>query len=177
MSHKKERFSTIEELNLSAMSRGISTSELVREVGFPWKGHRVVLTGDGIFHFFRNGMEVAPPDFLVDISEISKEICDKSTENVVIPSGVTSIGDWAFYSCTGLTSVTIPDSVTSIGDWVFYGCSGLTGVTIPDSVTSIGFSAFSGCIRLKSITIPRRFETDLEEIGIDQRKTKVSFSI
>ena len=37
----------------------------------------------------------------------------------IIPGSVTSIGDYAFYGCTGLTSVTIPDSVTSIGDGAF----------------------------------------------------------
>ena len=55
---------------------------------------------------------------------------------------VTSIGRWAFYWCSGLTSVTIPNSVTSIGDNAFQYCSGLTSVTIPNSVTSIGDEAF-----------------------------------
>ncbi len=59
-----------------------------------------------------------------------------------IPDGVTSIGDYAFYCFSGLTSVTIPDGVTSIGDEVFYGCSNLTYVTLPESVTSIGAYAF-----------------------------------
>ena len=77
----------------------------------------------------------------------------KSLKEVIITGG-TSIGDYAFRGCSGLTSVTIPDSVTSIGDWAFDGCSGLTSVTIPDSVTSIGDYAFDGCSGLTSIAIP-----------------------
>ena len=83
--------------------------------------------------------------------------------DVVIPSSVTnngttysvtSIGDYAFYLCIGLTSVTIPNSVTSIGDDAFYGCSSLTSVTIPNSVTSIGNMAFAYCSGLTSVTLP-----------------------
>ena len=75
-------------------------------------------------------------------------------KSVVIENGVTSIGEFAFHGCTGLTSVTIPDSVTSIGDSAFSDCTGLTSVTIPDSVTSIGWAAFEDCAGLTSITIP-----------------------
>ena len=57
---------------------------------------------------------------------------------------VTSIGEFAFNDCTGLTSVTIGNSVTSIGEWAFENCTGLTSVTIGNSVTSIGKSAFEG---------------------------------
>ena len=56
---------------------------------------------------------------------------------------VTSIGGYAFQSCTGLTSVTLPASVTSIGYGAFDSCIGLTSVTLPASVTSIGRYAFS----------------------------------
>ena len=56
---------------------------------------------------------------------------------------MTSIWDYAFYNCTGLTSVTIGNSVTSIWDYAFYNCTGLTSITIPDGVTSIGEYAFS----------------------------------
>ena len=73
--------------------------------------------------------------------------------SVTIPNGVTSIGDSAF-SGSGLTSVTIPNSVISIGDYAFSYCSGLTSVTIGNSVTSIGDSAFSDCSGLTNVTIP-----------------------
>ena len=75
-------------------------------------------------------------------------------KDVVIPGGVTSIGDSAFHGCIGLTDITIPDSVTSIGKYAFDHCSSLTNITIPDSVTSIGWEAFSDCTGLTSITIP-----------------------
>ena len=66
---------------------------------------------------------------------------------------MTSIGYYAFYECTGLTSITIPESVTSIGESAFYN-SGLTSITIGSGVTRIGYSAFYGCSKLTSITIP-----------------------
>ena len=74
-------------------------------------------------------------------------------KNTTIPNSVMSIGSYAFYGCSGLTSVTIPNSVTSIGDWVFYYCKSLTSVTIPNSVTSIGERAFYDCSGLTSVTI------------------------
>ena len=73
---------------------------------------------------------------------------------VNIPEGVTSIGEWAFYNCSGLTSISIPNSVTSIEYGAFENCSELTSINIPNGVTSIGESAFSGCSGLTSISIP-----------------------
>ena len=74
--------------------------------------------------------------------------------SLTIPSGVTSIGWHAFEGCSGLTSLTIPSSVTSIGGEAFNGCSGLTSLTIPSGVTSIGGEAFNGCSGLTSLTLP-----------------------
>ena len=69
---------------------------------------------------------------------------------VTLPDGLTSIGGYAFYWCSGLTSITIPNSVTSIGKYAFDNCDGLTSITIPNSVTSIGESAFASCDGLTS---------------------------
>ena len=82
-------------------------------------------------------------------------------KNSVIPTdgSVTTIGDRAFYYCSGLTSVTIPNSVTTIGNSAFYGCSSLTSITIPNSVTTIGEWAFCRCSSLTSITIPNSVTT------------------
>ena len=74
--------------------------------------------------------------------------------SITIPNSVTSISEWAFYECSSLTSVTIGNSVTSIGDMAFEGCSSLTSVTIGNSVTSIGYRAFYECSGLTSVTIP-----------------------
>ncbi len=71
-----------------------------------------------------------------------------------VPSSVTSIGDYAFYHCSGLTSVNIPNILTSIGEYAFNNCQSLTGITIPNSVTTIGNSAFSDCYGLTNIIIP-----------------------
>lgn len=79
---------------------------------------------------------------------------NSSIKTIRINSGVTSIGDYAFYYCSDATSVTIPSSVTSIGNSAIRMCLKLSSVTIPSSVTSIGEHAFQYCSSLTSITIP-----------------------
>ena len=72
----------------------------------------------------------------------------------VIPDGVKTIGNNAFFNCSNLTSITIPNSVTRIENSAFTLCSGLTSIEIPNSVTLIDRSAFSSCDNVKNLTIP-----------------------
>ena len=74
-------------------------------------------------------------------------------KKVIIENGVTSIGDYAFSDCSGLTSVTIPNSVTSIGSSAFFDCKALTSINLPNSVTSIGKTAFYDCSALTTVSI------------------------
>ena len=74
-------------------------------------------------------------------------------KNTVIPDGVVSIGEYAFYYSTSLVSITIPDSVTNIDEYAFGHCTGLVRITVPDSVTNIGQSAFGYCTSLTSVTL------------------------
>jgi hypothetical protein len=78
---------------------------------------------------------------------------NNSVTSVIIPSSVTSIGNYAFGGGTSLTSVTIPEGVASIGMQAFQDCTSLTSMVIPNSVTIMGSSVFLGCINLKTLTI------------------------
>ncbi len=97
----------------------------------------VVAEGNPVYHSAGNCI----------IETESKTLIAGCKSSVIPDDGsVTSIGDYAFNGCSGLTSITIPGSVTSIGEYAFSGCSGLTSITIPGSVTSIGNDAFRGII-------------------------------
>ena len=75
-------------------------------------------------------------------------------EAIVLPDGLTTIGNYAFFGCDAPTSVVIPESVISIGNHAFSFCKGLTSVVIPEGVITIADFAFYECTALISATIP-----------------------
>lgn len=101
---------------------------------------------DGYTNGYTNGY--------TDGSATIASLIDRSITEVVIPSGVTKIGNNVFYDCTSLSIVTIPNSITSIGNGAFCHCRSLSSVTIPNGVTVIGNQTFDGCTSLSSVTIP-----------------------
>ena len=88
------------------------------------------------------------------VIETSTNKMKLACKTTTIPTSVTSIENYTFYGCKGLTSINIPTSVTSIGKGAFQYCTGLTSINIPTSVTSIGENAFRDCTGLTSINIP-----------------------
>jgi len=79
--------------------------------------------------------------------------------SIIIPSTITTFGNKAFYSCTGLTSVSIPASITTFGNQSFFSCTGLTSVNLETGLQIIGVEAFQSCIGLTSVSIPNSVTT------------------
>ena len=107
--------------------------------------------GDGTVELTDFDEEKAPPTDIVIPSTVSL------VDGVWMDGDefdVTSIGDRAFYGCSGLTGaldLSNCTSLTSIGDRAFEDCSGLTSITLPSSLTSIGDNAFLDCRGLETL--------------------------
>ena len=101
---------------------------------------------------------VVIPDGVTTIGETAFERWT-SLANVDVPDGVTNIGRSAFAVCVSLESVTLPDSLTTIGPLAFEDCGSLTSIEVPDGVTTIGEASFYGCRSLADVTLPNSLTT------------------
>ena len=113
--------------------------------------------------------EVVIPSNVTSIGKSAFANCESLT-SIVIPNGVTSIGGGAFFRCSKLNSLVIPNGVTSIGNAAFERCSKLTSIVIPEGVTSIGGYTFEKCYNLKEVIIPDSVTSIDEHAFFDCRK-------
>lgn len=118
------------------------------------EGHPVVAIGDDLFYdeIFGGGDPVAAivlPDSIETIG--AGAFCGTNLKEVLLPSGVTKIGDNAFAWCESLERAVIPDSVTTIYSGAFAGCTSLTEIYVPDSVEHMSLRVFSSCEALTDI--------------------------
>ena len=108
---------------------------------------------DDLATYIQNGH----PDFYV--GGIKYYWNDQEITTLEIPTSVTSIGNNAFYGCSGLTTLNLPSNVTSIGDRAFGGCSNLTSVDLPSSITKMGDFVFFYCEKLSNVNLPSDITT------------------
>jgi hypothetical protein len=87
-------------------------------------------------------------------TEVQNRVNTDRIVSVVLPNTLTTLGDFAFYSCDSLVSITLPDSLNIIGSHAFADCGLLTTITLPSTLQTIGSFAFNGCASLTSLNIP-----------------------
>ena len=117
---------------------------------------KIVVGGDYYYNSSKGGIYTSNDE----IGDFAFWNCSGLT-SLTLPSGVTQIGEDAFLGCRGLTSLSLPSSITELGGGAFKDCSGLTSLTLPVGITKIGDGTFWNCSGLTSLTLP----ANLIEIG------------
>ena len=109
------------------------------------------ITNGVLVKYHGNSKKIIIPKGVTAIG--NRAFYNTSVTEVIIPVGVTKIGEWAFYS-RSLEKVTIPDGVIEIEKGAFSRTK-LTSIVIPDSVTTIGEKAFETCVYIKKIKLSK----------------------
>lgn len=112
------------------------------DVSWSFSGSTLAITGKGAMASYTDE-ELPPWSSYAD-----------SITRIRVESGVTRIGDIAFYNCTNVTGVTLPDTLERIGDYAFKNCTSLGYVNFPTSLRGIGNAAFESCEKLTGIRLP-----------------------
>lgn len=112
------------------------------DVSWSFSGSTLAITGKGAMANYTDE-ELPPWSSYAD-----------SITRIRVESGVTRIGDIAFYNCTNVTGVTLPDTLERIGDYAFKNCTSLGYVNFPTSLRGIGNAAFESCEKLTGVRLP-----------------------
>ena len=103
----------------------------------------------------------------IDLPEYANEIqnyafAQSAIENIVLPNGITYLGELLFYRCENLKTVKIPNTVTCVRSYAFAYCTSLQSIIIPDSVDHFDeWLTFKDCMNLRSITIGSGLENNV----------------
>ncbi len=150
-------------LSVTSIGKASFGSCYLREITIPLG---VTSIGDYAFQYCKNLQEIKVAesnkfyraiDGVLYTKDIKTIICypeGKEDEKFIIPSGVASIGDYAFSNCENLCKIFLPSSISSIEKYAFESCTNLREIIIPPGVVSIGDYAFQHCESLREIIIP-----------------------
>ncbi len=173
---------SIESLGSSALS-GVANEEII----LPYKvttlpyglfsgcpNLQKVVLSDNVTAFensvFQNCSKLTTLSIMKDEAE-GYSLLGEETVGINFPSKLTSLGNYCFQGCLGITSVSIPEGVTKVGQSLFYRCSNLQEVALPNSLTTLQTGMFQECKALKKVTlggsissIPQNFVRDCNEL-------------
>ncbi|MCD8090748.1 MAG: leucine-rich repeat domain-containing protein [Clostridiales bacterium] len=85
--------------------------------------------------------------------------CRDNIRRIIVETGVTSIGNYAFSDLIYASEATMADTVKSIGNYAFRNDTSLTAVSLSDNITTMGTNVFNGCTSLESIVLPGSLTT------------------
>lgn len=94
-------------------------------------------------------------------------IYNQDIVNVIIPDGVTFIDDMAFFQCTSLETVQFPETLRYIGSLAFSENPGLVHLVLPEGLEGLGMDAFAGCTSLEDVQMPKSL-SDIEEYAFSR---------
>ncbi len=135
----------IAEIGIGAFANCVNLKAIVIPDG-------VTIIGDMAFGRCLNLTTIDIPNTVSEIGDRVFEQCD-NLATINMSNNIVNLGA-TFQNCTGLKNIIIPNGVTSIGNNAFTGCSSLSSIDIPNSVTSIGNNAFTGCLKLTTVNVP-----------------------